>query len=70
MLSPHTWSHGLVSERFNMSTHAKASKQSGSSYKETTYICKFCKVPVMSKTDTHSKLGHEHKKSCPRRGRL
>jgi hypothetical protein len=30
-------------------------------------ICKFCKEPVISKTDLRAILGHEHKKGCPRR---
>lgn len=32
-------------------------------------ICKWCKVPVMSRTDFSAKLGYEHKKSCPRHRR-
>jgi len=39
----------------------------GLKYKTSKYICKFCKVEVYSKTDTHAVMGHEHKKSCPRR---
>lgn len=31
------------------------------------FRCKHCKVPVISRTDTHAVLGKEHKKSCPRR---
>lgn len=32
----------------------------------TGKVCKFCKVDVISKTDTRAILGQEHKKSCPR----
>jgi hypothetical protein len=42
----------------------------GLSYKMRKFICKWCKVQVRSKTDTAAIIGHEHKKSCPRRGRL
>lgn len=31
------------------------------------FICKHCKVPVVSKTNTRPLLGREHDKHCPRR---
>lgn len=31
------------------------------------YICKFCKVEVVSKTNTRAIFTHEHKRNCPRR---
>jgi len=30
------------------------------------FVCKFCKVPVMGRIDHSARLGHEHKRSCPR----
>lgn len=30
------------------------------------YVCKFCKIPVVSQADTRAVLGKEHKKCCPR----
>lgn len=33
------------------------------------YVCRHCKVQVISKTDTHAVLGKEHKTSCPRRNK-
>ena len=33
------------------------------------FICKHCKVQVISKTNFHAIFGHEHKRSCPRRKR-
>lgn len=41
--------------------------RSGLEQKTTTYICKWCQVPVYSKVDTHAKYGHEHAPDCPRR---
>jgi hypothetical protein len=41
-------------------------ERNGLLYKATKFICKWCKVEVMSKTDHSAKLGHEHKTSCPR----
>lgn len=31
------------------------------------FICKKCKVPVVSRSDTRAILGYEHGKHCPRR---
>jgi len=31
------------------------------------FICKFCKVPVISKKNTRAIYTHEHKRNCPRR---
>lgn len=31
------------------------------------YVCKHCKVPMVSKTDHRPILGYSHKKNCPRR---
>lgn len=45
-------------------------KTSGLQYKNTKFVCKFCKVEVCGKTDTHAVMGHEHKKSCPRRSKF
>lgn len=42
-------------------------KENGQIYKNKKFVCKFCKVEVYSKTDIHAIMGHEHKKSCPRR---
>lgn len=36
----------------------------------TKYVCKHCKVPVLSKNNFHAILGREHKKGCPRRRNL
>lgn len=33
------------------------------------YICKHCKVPVVSNTNTRAILGREHGKHCPRRNK-
>lgn len=30
------------------------------------YRCKYCKVPVLGKTDFRAILGKEHAKHCPR----
>lgn len=35
--------------------------------KPVQYVCKFCKVPVISKDDRRPVLGKVHKKCCPRR---
>lgn len=35
----------------------------------TKYLCKFCHVPVISKTDFRAIVGREHGKKCPRRFR-
>lgn len=34
------------------------------------FICKHCKVEVVSKTDFHPKLGKQHSRKCPRRRML
>lgn len=34
------------------------------------YLCKFCKVQVLSKNNFHPVLGKEHKRCCPRRKTL
>lgn len=31
------------------------------------YLCKFCKVQVVSKTNHKAIYGREHKKCCPRK---
>lgn len=31
------------------------------------YVCKHCKVEVVSPTNTRAVLGREHAKKCPRR---
>lgn len=31
------------------------------------FVCKFCHVPVISKTDHRAILGRSHSKTCPRR---
>lgn len=31
------------------------------------YVCKHCKVSVISKNDARAVLGKTHKKGCPRR---
>ena len=33
------------------------------------YICKHCKVQVISSTDFRAIVGHEHSRKCPRRFR-
>lgn len=33
------------------------------------FRCKYCKVPVVSRTDTRAVLGREHKKGCRRRNK-
>lgn len=53
---------------YNVEADARRrTETNGLFYKMTKYICKWCKVEVMSKTDHSAKLGHEHKPSCPRR---
>jgi hypothetical protein len=37
--------------------------------KNKKYICKHCKVQVVSKFDTRPVLGREHGKHCPRRNK-
>ena len=34
------------------------------------FVCKHCKVQVISKTNTRAIFGHEHSKSCPRRNKM
>ena len=34
------------------------------------FVCKHCKVQVVSKTNFRAILGHEHKRSCPRRNKV
>jgi RNase P subunit RPR2 len=34
------------------------------------YICKHCKVQVISGTNTRAILGREHGKHCPRRNKV
>jgi hypothetical protein len=33
------------------------------------FVCKYCKVQVVSQYDTRAILGHEHKKSCRRKNK-
>ena len=35
--------------------------------RDKKYVCRFCKVEVCGKSDLNPIMGHEHKKSCPRR---
>lgn len=37
--------------------------------KPKKYICKYCKVEVVSRADTRAILGKEHNKHCRRRNK-
>lgn len=44
-------------------------KKAAPAPKKHPFICKWCKVPVVSRADTRAILGREHSKHCRRRNR-